>query len=483
MKLCKKIIVLILVCFMVLSMLVPTATYARNNYVSNEVQEHLLNELSRLRIPNAAIAIISGDDVQYIFKDSAQDMLFQIGSVSKSFTGFAVLLLEDIGLLSLNDPINIHLPWFEVYYQGERVPHEAMTIANFLTQTDGIFLMPPSDITKDEIIVYTLGSELAFFPGQRHVYTGTNYIFLGFIIEAVTGQSYDEFMTQHVLHPLGLYNTFTNPNRAYETGRVVGGHRLGFLSARRHNVPVNPLTVPTGWIYSNVTDMSRWAQIHMGTVDVDEQFARVVQQAHEYIPTTGQPFADMNDFYAAGWQVHFYGGRVQHNGLTQAYFAMVDMFPYRNAAVIMLTNLQYRPTTGIRSVNDAVWEIIDGDLARTLPPNINTTYDIIDTGFVVVGIITTTLFVIFIARLINKIRNRQSVKFKIKFKTVLLSLLPLALLAVAVGMPMFMVATSGMTFREASLNAPASVLPAMVATIAMTVYAFCFWVSKMFVFE
>ena len=479
----RKIAVSMLMCFLALFMLLSTTLHANSNIVSPEIQEHLLNELSRLRIPNTAIAIINGGDVQFISSDSNYDMLFQIGSVSKSFTGFGILLLEDMGLLSLNDPINMHLPWFEMYYQGAPMPHQDMTIANLLTQTDGVVISPPSEPTVDNLIAYTTGSELAFFPGQRFSYTGTNYIFLGLIIEAVSGRSYDDFMTQYVLHPLGLYNTFTNSDHAYATGLVAGGHRLGFLRARQHNVPVVPLMIPTGWIYSNITDMARWAQIHMGVVDVGEQLARVAQRTQQYIPTAGQPFEGLDEFYAAGWQVHFYGGRVQHNGLTEAYFSMVDMFPYRNEAVVMLTNMQYRPATVIRAVNDAIWEIVGGDLARTLPPNSNTVYDIIDTCFVIAGIITTALFLLLVVRFIKKIRNKQSIRFKITFKVMLLSLLPLSLLAVAVGMPMLIVAVSGMSLQMALLNMPASAFPATIATIAMAVYAFCFWISRMFVFE
>ena len=81
-----------------------------NPIISSEAEEHILNELRRANIPNAAVAVIEGGETSYILKDSTYDTLFQIGSVAKSFTGFGVLLLEDMGLLSVNEPVNQHLP-------------------------------------------------------------------------------------------------------------------------------------------------------------------------------------------------------------------------------------------------------------------------------------------------------------------------------------------------------------------------------------
>jgi len=110
---------------------------ANQRAVSNEAEQHILNELNRANIPNAAIAVIQNGETSYILKDSQHDTLFQIGSVSKSLTGFGVLLLEDMGLLSVSDPVNQHLPWFTVNYNGVSVPHEDITIYTLLQHSSG----------------------------------------------------------------------------------------------------------------------------------------------------------------------------------------------------------------------------------------------------------------------------------------------------------------------------------------------------------
>ena len=76
--------------------------------MSIEAEQHILNELRHARIPNAAVAIVQGSEVSYILKDSTPDTLFSIQSVAKPFTAFGVLLLDDMGLLSLGDPVSKH---------------------------------------------------------------------------------------------------------------------------------------------------------------------------------------------------------------------------------------------------------------------------------------------------------------------------------------------------------------------------------------
>ena len=249
----KKVFAILLL-VAVLFTAIPFITVAQTA-IDNEAYGHILHELNRANIPNTAIGVIQGGETSYILKDSEQDTLFQIGSVSKSFTAFGVLLLEDMGLLSVSDPINQHLPWFGVNYNGANAPHEEITIYNLLHHTSGLtsderrFPATTAGVVADDLSAQLAGIELAFYPSTEFSYGNINYVILGLLIEAVSGQSYDEFMTHQVLHPLGLYNTFTNPQRAHETGRVIGGNRLGFLQAHPHHFPITLPAVPTGYIY------------------------------------------------------------------------------------------------------------------------------------------------------------------------------------------------------------------------------------------
>ena len=123
--------------------------------------------------------------------------MFQIGSLSKSFTGFGVLLLEDMGLLYIHDPVDLHLPWFDVRYNSEPV---TVTIYNLLHNTSGItsderFFPLIMLETAEEFIAELAGAELTFYPSSGYRYGNANYIILGFLMEAVSGLSYDTICT------------------------------------------------------------------------------------------------------------------------------------------------------------------------------------------------------------------------------------------------------------------------------------------------
>ena len=464
---------------------IPTAVFGYPA-IGNEAEEHILNELNRANIPNAAIAVIQNGETSYILKDSEHDTIFQIGSVAKSFTGFGVLLLEDMGLLSVSDPVNQHLPWFEVSYNGVPVPHEDITIYNLLQHTSGFtsderhFPSTAEELSKDELIAQLAGIELVFYPSQGHIYGNVNYMILGLLIEVVSGQSYDDFMTQNVLHPLGLCNTFTNVQRAYDTGRVIGGHRFGFLRPRPHDPQWASQTMPSGGMYSNISDMARWAGIHLGAVEVNEQFARVVQRSHENNHTSRNPFADTDFHAAAGWNVMLEGnyfvsdGKIMHGGSTFGYIAYVGIIPERDAAVVMLSNVRYADLPGWIFL---IWNAIDGEL-NSVGTDL---FIIIDIAFVVLtalGVLFIGLFVRLAVKLYKQLQGGERAKAKLRIRWLIAPIFSiLGILIFHVVMPMLF----AMPLGTLLLFSPASTITAIIAMWIMAAYSlFSLW-SKVFV--
>ena len=451
----------------------PILAYSQ---VSDEAESHIIAELNQANIPNAAIAIIHNGEVSYILHNSEHDALFAIGSVTKSFTGFGVLLLEDMGLLSVSDPVNQHLPWLEVNYNGLPVLQEDITIYTLLQHTSGFtadenrFPSTVNELGKDELIAQLAGIELAFYPSLGHMYGNVNYIILGLIIEAVSGQSYDDFMTHNVLHPLGLYNTFANVNRAYDTCRVIGGHRLGFFRPRPTNEQWGSQTMPSGGMYSNISDMSRWAGIHLGVIEVNEQFTRVVQRSHENNHTSPNPFADTDFHAAAGWNVmlegnYFVGdGKIMHGGSTFGYVAYVGIIPERDMAIVMLSN--------VRQMNLSqwvflLWDAVDGEF-NTVGTDF---FAIMDIAFVVLtalGALFIGLFVRLIIKLHKQVQSGERVKSKFKIRWLVAFILSIiGVLIFHVVMPMLFIMPLGTLL----LFSPASAITAIVSMWIMMGYS------------
>jgi hypothetical protein len=337
-----------------------------------------------------------------------------IGSVAKPFTAFGILVLEEMGLLSVSDPINAHLPWFEAHYNGAPVPQVDIRIYNFLQHTSGFTheerRFPAFQIeTASEFISAYAGIELAFYPSASHNYSNANYLLLGLLIESVAGLSYDEFMTQYVLHPLGLYNTFTSMQNAHATGRVIGGHQRAFFRQAPVDMEYSPISIPSGHIYSNITDMARWAGIHLGVVDVPEHFSRVIERSHTNFHTGANPFAEFDyQHVAGGWLIWNDSGIMEHDGTTTGYFATVRMID--DTAVVILGNLGIFGIT-INQIGDIVMDAVIYGVFDNVGMDFYMILDIVLTAAIIWGLFSLYKFIRLLGATIKRVRDGEEVKY------------------------------------------------------------------------
>lgn len=188
------------------------------------------------------------------------DTIFRIGSVTKQFTGAAIMLLQQRGELSVNDPIGKYLPDYPTH------GHE-ITIYHLLNHTSGIksYTGIPGymdqgvrpDLTTEELIDVFENLPMEFSPGDSWNYNNSGYVLLGAIIEEVSGQSYADFIAENIAGPLGLDSTLYGgpqiiPNRAsgYATddnGNVVNA---GFISMSQPHA--------AGSLLSTTGDLVKW---------------------------------------------------------------------------------------------------------------------------------------------------------------------------------------------------------------------------------
>ena len=223
--------------------------------------------------------------------------------------------------------------------------------------------------------------------------------------------------------------------------------------------------------------MARWVGIHLGTVEISEQFARVVQRSHENNHTSQNPFADLGFVYAGGWGVSEDGwgilayGSTQHAGGTFGYFAYAEIVPERDMALVILSNFRHM---NIPQWISLVWDAVNhGDLNRA---GIDT-YGIIDIAFVVLtafGILFIGLFVRLAVKLHKQLRQGEKIKFKLRIRWLIgfmLSMIGLLIFYVIV--PVLF----GMSFGMLLLLLPASMTTAIIALWIMAAYSlFSLWV-------
>ncbi|MEP6834548.1 MAG: serine hydrolase domain-containing protein [Gemmatimonas sp.] len=188
---------------------------------------------------------------------------FDVASVSKQFTAFAVTLLARRGKISLDDNIRKYLT--ELPDFGTPV-----TIRQLIHQTSGLRAYEEAlmltgwnrdhPLTRAEVIAYLLRQrELSFPPGDRHLYSATNYVILAMLVERVDGRKWAEFMSQEVFIPLGMTHSLVRddgymivPGRAeHYSPRNAGGFR-------KTKVWEFAYAVGSSNIVTTVEDLAKW---------------------------------------------------------------------------------------------------------------------------------------------------------------------------------------------------------------------------------
>lgn len=212
-----------------------------------------------------------------------KDTLFRIASMTKPITAIGIMILADAGKLSVDDPVEKHLPEFRGQMLASRngdsttlkPPTRRITLRDLLTHTSGLVSGLPPDLadlymkrdrTLTEAIQVVSKRPLEFEPGSRWVYCNAGFDTLGRIIEVVSGQPYERFLQQEVFTPLGMADTTFYPDERQrlrmatlydaQQGKLVpAGYRI-IGPADKARYPV-----PAGGLYATGADLARLYQM------------------------------------------------------------------------------------------------------------------------------------------------------------------------------------------------------------------------------
>ena len=366
----KQRIVIGLVIFIILSAFIRCDVCAAD---ADEIDNLIRQYQKNTKCKNVSVIVYSQGEVSF-YGDSGN--LYQIGSMTKAFTGLAVQKLIDEGLVREDDLISDYIPGFEAYYESEQVD---ISIRNLLEQKSGYTnnekeypaaseLMSLSD-WAESISGLTLSSR----PGTEYAYSNVNYNLLGLIIEKVSGKTYRSYMEDEILIPLGLRNTYVGMP---EDGRTVEGTRLGYRYVYDFPITVKEASIPAGYFYSNAEDMSHWIAMWTGNSDIPENFKNSISGVKEKLKKE-------EDYYS-GWE-RFSGGVIGHSGGTPNYSSRVVFDEQKRIGVCVLSNLNVAASTD--SLCNSIYDIQSGSSPRGLVADIWTIFDKVFTGVSLLGII------------------------------------------------------------------------------------------------
>ena len=251
---------------------------------------------------------------------------FPLTNVTMPFTAMAVLMLQADGLLDVQDPICDYLPDCPEYWQEISIHH-------LLTHTSGLHdrIQPweadsrPS--TSLEIVETFKHNPPYFAPGESLRYSGNAYLLLGYLIEDLSGQSYEAFLDERIFTPLGMHST----------GLDCSDAAVGYRSVGDPVLPHDPLFLFSAYgLCSTVEDLYLWDQaLYTETLLPREDLETMF---------TGYALTPSIDFegaqYGYGWFVGDTLGRplLFHGGMTFGHGAMILRFPEERLTVIVLRN-------------------------------------------------------------------------------------------------------------------------------------------------
>jgi len=254
---------------------------------------------------------------------------FRLGSVTKQFTAASILLPEERGKLKTDDPVKKFVP-------DAPAAWDKITIFHLLTHTSGIpnftsfpdyQSQEPFPATPEKLVARFRDKPLDFQPGEKWSYSNSGYVLLGYVLEKVSGESYEKFVQENIFGPLGMKDSGYDSNAA-----IIPRRASGYVRSR--NGPLNAgfihMSIPfsAGALYSTTEDLLRWEQGLFG--------GKVLSAASLTKMTT--PF---KDDYACGLSVHTVNGHkvIDHGGGIEGFNTFLAYYPEDKLTVVALGNL------------------------------------------------------------------------------------------------------------------------------------------------
>ena len=253
---------------------------------------------------------------------------FHIASVSKPFTAAAILQLQEQGRLNISDRVSRFVPDFP---NGDKI-----TLDHLLTHTSGIpnindlpdyndFARTPH--TLQQLVAKFAGLPLEFQPGADYRYSNSNYNLLAFIIEKVSGQSYGEYIREHILLPAGMVTSGNDSDASRLIPYVASGyepHGIGGYEKAPYLDWSNK--TGNGSLYSTLDDLSH--------------FDRALNTDIILKPATREKYFVEGKGSRYGWFIRKRSGHrvMSANGRSPGFTAELDRFSDDDVTIIVLSN-------------------------------------------------------------------------------------------------------------------------------------------------
>ncbi len=322
---------------------VPSGVAQLTPETEAKVGEIAAKVLHETGVPSASVGIVVDGKVVYARAfglartepplPATPEMAYPIGSISKQFTATAVLLLQEQGKLSIDDPVAKYFP--------ELTRAKDVTLRNLMTMTSGYEDFAPQDYSipdwykarnPADTVKEWAGKPLDFEPGTEWQYSNTNYVLLSLIVEKVTGEPFYQYLREHVLDAAKLpeaFNAYTDRDKLRTTG---------YISYAMQPPRVLPLEAP-GWYFGDGELAMPASALLKWDIGIINQTILKPESYKQF--ETAFVTKDGKDLeYGLGIAVHDRNGHREllHGGEVGGYVADNIVYPDDKVAIVVLTN-------------------------------------------------------------------------------------------------------------------------------------------------
>lgn len=330
---------------------------------AKELDSYFQKALTTWKVPGMAVAIIKNDSIillkGYGLKETGkagrvdENTSFAVASNTKSFTASAIGILVDEGKIKWDDKVVDYLPRFRLY---DPYVTQSMTIRDLLSHRSGLetfsgdLIWYGSSYSRDEVIKRAAFLKPKYGFRTTYGYSNIMYLTAGQIVAEVSGMSWDDFISQRILKPLGMKNTNTSISKLDLKGNTALPHN----DVDEKIIAINYLNWdnigPAGSINSSAADMIKWIQfqLHKGKWD-NETIISEKSLRQQWSPQTIQQVSSFSEKlwpsthfknYGMGWSLMDYHGKkvISHSGGYDGMISFTGFVPEADLGFVILTN-------------------------------------------------------------------------------------------------------------------------------------------------
>ena len=361
-------------------------------FPAKEFEEFVKGVMAEHKIPGVSVSVIDRGEVIYKkgfgYRDEERGLpvtpstIFGVASVTKSFSALAIMQLAESGRLSLQDPVRKYIPGFDLPGGGGG---KAVTIHHFLTHTASLPPLPtlgysirgntkpdPETAAKedpekdadksaepenpmqpintyDELTAFIRNGDFKLLgkPGEYCSYSNDGYALLGVIIEAASGEEYEDYMRKHILSPLEMGRSNFDLEWLHKRADVTHLYYKDEDQNIKHssNWQVAPPFVPCGWLKSTVTDLANYLCMHAGGGVLGGRRllspGGIATMRGQHAPYSrdrsyGYGLSSLRDYHGVTL--------VEHSGGLKGVASNIGYVPEEHVGVAVLTNLSGAPS-------------------------------------------------------------------------------------------------------------------------------------------